>query len=64
MRFFGKAYVRRVDGQAWLLGNREQGWAAFGYGFDSVEQLFRSVPCVVTDVGEDEHGHFIEVSAA
>ena len=66
----GKAYVRTLkqDGgvpdQAWLLADREKGWSAFGYGFKSVEELFRMVPVRVTDIGEDEHGTFIEVSAA
>jgi hypothetical protein len=48
--------VRFADGKVWVLGSREKGFGAFGYWFDSWDQLFRTFDVVVTGHGVDEHG--------
>lgn len=56
VRLLGTGYVRLAGGKVWLLGSREKGFGAFGYSFDSWDQLFRDFNVQITGHGEDEHG--------
>jgi hypothetical protein len=56
-RLLGTGYARfTTRGEVWLLGDREKGWAAFGYGFESWDALFRTFDVKITGHGVDEHG--------
>jgi hypothetical protein len=56
-RLLGTGYIRTTpSGEIWLLGSREKGWGAFGYGFDSWDTLFRAFDVRIVEVGTDEHG--------
>lgn len=56
-RLLGRGCVRFDErGRIWALSNREKGWSAFGYQFDSWDELFRRFDVRVTDHGTDEWG--------
>lgn len=55
-RLMGIGYVRFVSGVLWLLGDREKGFAAFGYRVGDWDELFRRWNVRVIDNGTDEHG--------
>ena len=61
-RLLGPGYVRfSPRGEVWLLGNREKGWASFGFLFSGWDELFRRWDGRVTEYGVDEHGPWWKV---
>jgi hypothetical protein len=61
-RLIGPGFVRfDTDGRPWVLGNREKGWAHFGFICDDWDDLFRRFNVSVTAYGTDKHGPWWQV---
>jgi hypothetical protein len=61
-RLLGPGFVRfDADGRPWVLGNREKGWAHFGFICDDWDDLFRRWNVSVTAHGTDKHGPWWQV---
>ncbi len=64
-RLLGTGVVRfDADGRPWVLGNREKGWAHFGFICDDWDDLFRRFNVSVTAHGTDKHGPWWQVESA
>jgi hypothetical protein len=46
------------QGRVWLLGNRERGWASFGYCYPHWEAIISSVDVPMLKRHTDEHGFY------
>lgn len=56
-RLLGPGCVRfSPRSKLWLLGQREKGWASFGFELDGWDDLFRRYAVTITEHGVDEHG--------
>lgn len=65
IRLIGVGCVRFDEkGRIWCLSNREKGWSAFGYQFDSWDELFRRFDVRVTSHGVDDLGPWWGVESA
>jgi hypothetical protein len=56
--------VRQDARGVWALGQREKGWASFGFRYADWDELNRHWPNLAPcSVGVDEHGPYVELSA-
>lgn len=61
-RLLGIGCVRQQGDALWLLSEAAKGWRAFGYRFDSWDQLLRAWDVEVGAPQQDEHGWYWSVS--
>lgn len=53
------ACVRFSGGKAWLLNNSKDGWSAFGYWHESLEELLSQWAVAITGACADETGPYL-----
>lgn len=61
VKLMGPGYVRFQNGNLWLLGKRETGWAAWGVRLQDWDDLFRQFDVRVSAVDTDEFGPYVVV---